>query len=64
MKRKVDNEKHVFKDDWTDKYAFILPNRSTKPSCLICNETMAILKSGKVKRHYETKHMYFEQHYP
>lgn len=32
--------------------------------CLICNETVALLKSGNVKRHYETKHSHFEQNYP
>ena len=41
---------------WTDKYAFVLPVGSTKPMCLICNETVALVKSGNVKRHYETKH--------
>src|SRR4029434_1736068 len=31
---------------------------------LICNETVALVKSGNVKRHYETKHAHFEQKYP
>src|SRR4029434_8816836 len=50
--------------DWTDKYAFVLPVGSTQPMCLICNETVALVKSGNVKRHYETKHAHFEQKYP
>ena len=37
---------------------------STKPNCLICNETVALVKSGNVKRNYETKHAHFEQNYP
>ena len=32
--------------------------------CLICNETVALVKSGNVKRHYESKHNHFEQNYP
>src|SRR4029434_9349482 len=63
-KRKVDSKNREFKTDWTDKYAFVLPVGSTKPMSLICNETVALVKSGNVKRHYETKHAHFEQKYP
>ncbi|KAL0161498.1 hypothetical protein M9458_045223 [Cirrhinus mrigala] len=63
-KRKVDFENREFKIEWTEKYAFVLPVGSRKPMCLICNETVAIIKSGNVKRHYETKHAHFEQNYP
>lgn len=62
--RKVDHENREFKEEWTEKYAFILPQSSTKPMCLICTETVAIIKSGNVKRHYESKHSYFEKQYP
>jgi len=60
------NEKLIpkFKNEWIEKYAFVLPVGSTKLMCLICNETVALVKSGKVKRHYETKHAHFEQNYP
>uniref|UniRef100_G3NA36 HAT C-terminal dimerisation domain-containing protein n=1 Tax=Gasterosteus aculeatus TaxID=69293 RepID=G3NA36_GASAC len=34
------------------------------PVCLICSQTVALIKSGNVKRHYETKHKGFEQTYP
>src|SRR4029434_10992793 len=63
-KRKVDSKNREFKAEWIDKYAFLLPVGSTKPMCLICNETVALVKSGNVKRHYETKHAHFEQKYP
>lgn len=63
-KRKVDAENREFKAEWTDKYAFVMPAGSTKPMCLICNETVALIKSGNVKRHYEKKHGVFEQNYP
>src|SRR4029434_5881007 len=62
-KRKIDSENRDFKTGWTDKYAFVLPVGSTKPICLICNETVALVKSGNMKRHYETKHAHFEQKY-
>ncbi|XP_069828996.1 zinc finger BED domain-containing protein 5-like [Dendropsophus ebraccatus] len=64
-KRKVDTENRDFKSEWTDKYCFILTNAAQpKPLCLICNETVALIKSSNVKRHYETKHRSFEQNYP
>ena len=62
--RKVDSENRAFKDEWTEQYVFILPAASSKPVCLICSETVAIIKSGNVKRHHETNHKYFEQTYP
>src|SRR4029434_4608344 len=43
---------------------FVLPVGSTTPVCLICNEMVALVKSGNVKRHYETKHAHFEQNDP
>lgn len=43
---------------------FILPFGSPKPVCLICSETVALIKSANVKRHYESKHSSFEQTYP
>ena len=63
-KLKVGSENRKFKTEWTDKYAFVLPVGSTKPMCLICKETVALVKSGNVKRHYETKHAHFEQNDP
>ena len=63
-RRKVDSENRAFNTEWTNAYLFILPADSTKPVCLICSETVALIKSGNVKRHYETKHKAFEQSYP
>ena len=63
-KRKVDSENRAFKEEWTDAYLFILPIGSTKPVCLICSETVALVKSGNIKRHYETKHKTFSQTHP
>src|SRR4029434_6245553 len=63
-REKLISKNREFKTEWTDKYAFVLPVGSTKPMCLICNETAALVKSGNVKRHYETKHAHLEQKYP
>ena len=62
-KRKFDEENRFFKEEWTQQYAFILPPTSSKPLCLICNESVALVKSSNLKRHYETKHSKFEGMY-
>ena len=63
--RKVGHENRHFKDEWTDQYMIILPQGSTKPLfCLLCVETVALIKSGNIKRHYESKHRSFEEKYP
>lgn len=62
--RKEDYEIREFKDEWMHKYAFILRVNATRPVCLICYEPVAIIKSGNVKRHYDTKHKNFEETYP
>lgn len=53
-KRKVDDECRSFKDEWTPKYFFIL--FKDKPLCLICNETIAVIKEFNLQRHFKTKH--------
>ena len=53
-RRKVDNECRSFNDEWTKKYFSIL--HFGKPTCLICNQSVAVNKEFNIKRHYETKH--------
>ena len=53
-KRRVEDELRVFQTKWTECYFFIEFNN--KPICLICNESISVLKEYNVKRHYETKH--------
>lgn len=36
-------------EEWTEKCAFILSEGSVRPVCLICIETVAIVKCGNVK---------------
>lgn len=43
---------------------FILPADSSKPVCLTCSVSVTLIKSGNVKRHYETRHSAFERSYP
>lgn len=65
MKRKVDIENRSFNDDWTEKYAFIMPTfRNASPVCLICNETVAVAKEYNLRRHHHTKHSNFKISYP
>ena len=63
-KRKVDSENRQFEEEWTEKFAFILPPTSTRPMCLICQETIAVMKISNLKWHYETKHRNFEETFP
>jgi len=63
-KRKVEAENRQFLAEWTDLYCFTLPNRvGALPVCLICQQTVAIIKSSNLKRHYETKHKSFSEKY-
>jgi len=51
-RRKVDKECRKFNEEWTTKYFFT--ECKGKALCLICPETVAILKG--LNRHYESKH--------
>lgn len=64
-KRKVDSENRKFLPEWTEQYCFTLPDRpKAVPVCLLCNKTVAIVKSGNLKRHYETTHQQFHKNFP
>lgn len=45
----------TLKSELTDKYMFILPVDDTEPLCLICCESVMLIKSRNVKQH-KTKH--------
>ena len=53
-KRKIDNECRQFQDDWSLKYFFIKSDE--KALCVICNETVAVMKEYNLRRHHESKH--------
>ena len=62
-KRKFDEENRAFKEEWKEQYAFILPTGSSNPHCLICSQSVALVKSNNLKRHYESRHSGFEKMY-
>lgn len=53
-KRKIDSECRTFKEQWG--YQYFVIESSNKEMCIICNETISVLKKYNIKRHYETKH--------
>lgn len=53
-KRKIADECRVFQEKWTELYCFV--NIKNKPVCLICNETVSVMKEYNLKRHYDAKH--------
>jgi hypothetical protein len=53
-KRKVDTECRAFNEEWTWKYFFMAHNQ--KPMCLLCQETVAVVKEYNLARHFNTKH--------
>lgn len=53
-KRKITEEKRVFQEKWTEQYFFV--SVKDKPVCLVCTETIAVMKEFNIKRHYDTKH--------
>ena len=55
-RRKVDGENRLFRNSWTHEYFYFLPPRTdARPVCLLCHETVAVIKVANVKRHFETK---------
>ena len=53
-KRKVDTESRIFQEKWTIDYFFTQVNE--KPVCLLCSESVFVMKEYNVRRHYLTKH--------
>ena len=58
-RRKVDVERRVFNEEWETSTFFI--NHFGKPTCLICNVSVAVNKEFNIKRHYDTKHSNFSK---
>jgi len=46
--------------DWSVRVHFY---SSTRPMCLICSESVAVVISGNIKRHFETRHTTFNENY-
>ena len=65
LKRKIDSENRVFKEEWTEAYLFILPDfNNAKPMCLICHRPVAVCKIYNVRRHHDQDHPEFKDSFP
>ncbi|KAL4098878.1 hypothetical protein QTP88_023396 [Uroleucon formosanum] len=54
LKRKIDSECRVFNEKWSlDNFVIY---SGDKIICLICKESISVLKEYNIRRHYETKH--------
>ncbi|MBN3295885.1 GT2D2 protein, partial [Amia calva] len=53
-KRKIDKEGIVFQERWEWEYLFV--EQSLKRACLVCKESLAVMKEFTIRQHYETKH--------
>ena len=56
-KRKIEDECHVFNEEWTVKYYFT--KVGNKVICLLCGESVAVFKGCNLKRHNQTKQANF-----
>ena len=64
-KRKVDTENRQFKPEWEEQFLFTLPDHfGAKPTCLLCLQTVAVIKSDNLKRYYTKLHKEFDVNYP
>ncbi|KII67030.1 General transcription factor II-I repeat domain-containing protein 2 [Thelohanellus kitauei] len=52
--RKVDAENRQFQDKWTKNYYFVM-NKGF-PMCLLCYESLSVVKEYNMKRHFTCKH--------
>ena len=59
-RRKVYDEGQTFKSAWTEKYFFV--EHYSKPVCLICQTSIAVMKKFIVKCHYETCHSKYKEY--
>ena len=53
-KRKIDRECRAFNKDSMPKYFFA--KVGNKAVCLLCGQSVAVLKEYNISRHYATKH--------
>ncbi|XP_068580201.1 general transcription factor II-I repeat domain-containing protein 2-like [Cebidichthys violaceus] len=53
-KRKVEFENRSFQDRWEAQYMFA--DVKSKAVCLLCGDSVAVMKEYNIRRHYETKH--------
>ncbi|KAI7790569.1 general transcription factor II-I repeat domain-containing protein 2 [Triplophysa rosa] len=59
-RRKIESECRRFQTRWGHEYFFT--EVSGKCVCLICQQSVGVMKEYNVKRHYETKHQSFKSY--
>ncbi len=52
--RQWHTDKRNFKKVWQDEFLFT--EVKSKAVCLVCKQSVAVLKEYNIRRHYETKH--------
>lgn len=52
--RKIDRERRRFNEQWTEDFFFIMYGDT--PKCLICFQTISVIKKCNLERHYNTLH--------
>ena len=55
-KQKIDCERRVFNSEWCTEY-FVIPDNQGV-ICLVCQNTIAVIKEYNINRHYTTKHSF------
>ena len=53
-KRKIAEENREFKERWTREFFSV--HVYNKALCLLCSDTVAVIKEFNLKQHYETMH--------
>ena len=53
-RRKLDDEGRAFNNEWCTKYFVVQYDQGVV--CLLCQNTIAVMKEYNVRRHYMTQH--------
>lgn len=54
--RTVADENRTFNDEWKVDFFFSLRETDNLPMCVICGNTVSVLKKLNLERHYSTHH--------
>jgi len=54
MKRKIYQERRAFQEKWG--YAYFFTYSNSPPICLICKQSVSVIKEYNIKRHYDINH--------
>ncbi|KAL4135442.1 hypothetical protein QTP88_007051 [Uroleucon formosanum] len=54
VKRKIGQEGRIFQEKWG--FAYFFTSCDSVPICLICKQSVSVIKKYNIKRHYDTNH--------